>query len=157
MTAKHRDEPEAPTPPCTIGIGESQARVERAVEAERRAKRIGELNGPWAVLLKLTLIILPIFITLTFAWGTWVTSQIHKLDSSGAVTAQVLTELRVLSEASHRHEREIASLQSQFNVRTSARDREMDENRLAHSEIGAKLDRQSEKIDRLAERLASRQ
>ena len=45
----------------------------------KRSKRIGELNGPWAFLLKTTLVFMPVIFTLSVAWSVWVTTEIFAL------------------------------------------------------------------------------
>ena len=46
------------------------------------AQRIGELNGRWAILLKVTLVAVPAFTTLMLAsflpWAVWVTGNIYR-------------------------------------------------------------------------------
>jgi len=37
---------------------------------------IGQLNGWWAHLLKVTLVMFPVFMTAVLSWGTWATTEI---------------------------------------------------------------------------------
>ena len=163
MSAKRHDletDYKRSAPPCTIPISEAEARVEKAVHVER-AKRIGELNGPWSFLLKLILVVLPIFIAIMIGWSTWVTNRIHGLEEKSAVTFQIVAQIKTNTEMLQRHEREIAALQAQFDTRTRARDREMNDtlndNRLAHADIVTRMNLLSDKIDRIAERLMARE
>jgi hypothetical protein len=39
-------------------------------------KRVGELNGPWAFLFKIT----QLFFPLVVAWCVWATNQLHQMD-----------------------------------------------------------------------------
>ena len=39
-------------------------------------KRVGELNGPWALLFKIT----QLFFPLVVAWCVWATNQLHQMD-----------------------------------------------------------------------------
>lgn len=42
----------------------------------QEAKRIGELNGPWAIGLKIMLATYPIMFASLLGWGTWVTKEL---------------------------------------------------------------------------------
>ena len=57
-------------------------------------KPIGELNGPWAFLLKASLAILPIFMSTMIAWGVWVTKSINNLEVTSAVINKVSEQIR---------------------------------------------------------------
>lgn len=105
---KHAQEP-LPAPPCYT----PNDRVD-AVAAEKAvviAKRIGELNGPWAALLKLGLVAVPLFISMTVAWGTWVTSRISHLETSAAVITKVVDQITTNASSIIQHEKELVSLQ----------------------------------------------
>jgi len=45
-------------------------------------KKIGELNGKWAFMLKVVLMLLFVSIPTFFAWGTWVTTSIFEQSTS---------------------------------------------------------------------------
>ena len=47
----------------------------------KRSKRIGELNGKWAFLLKTFLIFMPMFTMLGVSWGVWVTNAVFDLQA----------------------------------------------------------------------------
>lgn len=38
-------------------------------------RKIGDLNGPWAALLRFSLVMSPIIVTTLLTWGTWLTSK----------------------------------------------------------------------------------
>lgn len=50
------------------------------------SKRIGSLNGPWSVLLRLSLATYPILLLALFSFFTWVVVQIHQLEIWRATT-----------------------------------------------------------------------
>lgn len=163
MTAKHLDRPEPATPPCTIGLGEAaeqtRAEVARAVAHER--KQLGQLNGPWVRAYKVTqTIVFPALLTISgWLWTELraLNAEIGELKKSNAVLQQVVSQIKTNAEILQRHDRDLAALQAQFVTRTSARDREMDENRTAHTEIMSEQRRLGEKMDRLSERIAARE
>jgi hypothetical protein len=61
--------------------------------------RIGELNGRWALLLKITLIVVPFITTLVTAafipWAVWVTGNIY----TSRQTSEMMTQLIADSKA----------------------------------------------------------
>jgi len=42
-------------------------------------KPLGELNGKYALLFKINMIVLPIFMSALLTWGVWVTASIYDL------------------------------------------------------------------------------
>ena len=42
-----------------------------------QSKKIGEIDGPWAITFKINLVLLP---ALIIGWGIWTTKQIHALE-----------------------------------------------------------------------------
>ena len=46
--------------------------------APRPHKRIGELNGPWGVLFKVVLVIVPLMVPPIIAWASWATNRIFE-------------------------------------------------------------------------------
>jgi hypothetical protein len=44
-------------------------------------KLIGELNGKWASLFKISLVVTPLFISLVVTWGAWATQAVYGHDS----------------------------------------------------------------------------
>lgn len=45
-------------------------------EADNVRRRIGELNGPWALLLKMSLAAFPVIMSILIPWLIWVTSEV---------------------------------------------------------------------------------
>ena len=43
-------------------------------------KLIGELNGKWSMLFKVSLVATPLAITLIVSWGTWATAKVYAHD-----------------------------------------------------------------------------
>jgi hypothetical protein len=131
-------------------------------------KRIGELNGPWAFLLKFTLGLFPIFVPLIAAGAWWVVSRINILEKNQAVVEQIVQQIKINTETLNRHEKMLGSTDSalaalirelgpldqrirlfvtraEWELRNETRDREMNtlahSNTTQHSDILAKLDR----------------
>ena len=131
-------------------------------------KRIGELNGPWAFLLKFTLGLFPIFVPMIAAGGWWVVSRITALEKDAAVVEQIVQQIRINTETLGRHEKMLGATDSalaalirelgpldqrirlfvtraEWELRNETRDREMTTlsvtNTQQHSDIIAKLDR----------------
>ena len=42
---------------------------------------IGELNGRWALLLKVNLIAVPVLLSVVITWATWVTTRVFAVDT----------------------------------------------------------------------------
>lgn len=75
-------------------------------------KPIGELNGPWAFMLKASLAILPVFMTSSIAWTVWVTQRINALETNAAVVGKMTEQIAINTPKINTHEREIAMLQA---------------------------------------------
>lgn len=71
-------------------------------EHTKRAKPIGELNGRWALLFKVTQVIIPIFILaisgIGIPWCVWVTKQLNE-HTVAIITAQKWQEAHPTTEA----------------------------------------------------------
>ena len=76
-------------------------------------KPIGELNGPWAFLLKASLAILPIFMSTMIAWGVWVTKSINNLEVTSAVINKVSEQISANATMIATHEKALTILQTQ--------------------------------------------
>lgn len=46
----------------------------------KRRKTIGELNGPWSILFRITQVLLPVVGIILVPWTVWVTQSITRLD-----------------------------------------------------------------------------
>jgi hypothetical protein len=61
-------------------------------------KTIGSLNGMWAFLLKGSLVAFPVFLTVSIAWASWITSETFKnksfRDQGDRVTALDMAKQR---------------------------------------------------------------
>ena len=44
------------------------------------SKLIGELNGKWSFLFRVSLVLMPIFTGIIITWGTWVTTKVYAHD-----------------------------------------------------------------------------
>ena len=62
--------------------------------------RIGELNGRWALLLKTTVVVIPILTALVTAaflpWSVWVTSNIYTMQNTTAVIDDLVKEAKAV-------------------------------------------------------------
>ena len=62
--------------------------------------RIGELNGRWALLLKSTLIVIPVLTTLVTAaflpWSVWVTSSIYASQDNTELIERLMQEAKAV-------------------------------------------------------------
>ena len=95
--------------------------------------RIGELNGRWAMLLKLTLIAVPVLTTLITAaflpWAVWVTSNIY-------ASQQTVEIVRQLSVDVHEIEVKVQNLPSaEWKDRIVKLEEASFDNREDHAEI----------------------
>ncbi len=131
-------------------------------------KRIGELNGHWAFLLKFTLGLFPIFVPLIAAGAWWIVTRITILEKNQAVVEQIVQQIRINTETLGRHEKMLATTdtaltalirelgpldqrirlfvtRAEWELRNDTRDREMaalvQANTTQHADIVAKLDR----------------
>lgn len=63
-------------------------------------KPIGELNGRWALLLKVTLVTIPVLTTLVTAsflpWAVWVTTNVYTAQQTSNIVAKVADDLDVM-------------------------------------------------------------
>ena len=136
--------------------------------SESLHKRIGELNGPWAFLLKITIGLFPVFIPLAVASGWWVVSRITILEKNQAVQEQIVQQIKINTEALNRHEKQLSATDSvlaalirelgpldqrirlfvtraEWELRNETRDKELAtanaENAKQHAEIIVRLDR----------------
>ena len=96
-------------------------------------KLIGELNGKWALLFKISLVLTPLFISLIVTWGAWTTSKVYAHDVAltrleswkdigprfTAVDAQAL-ELRVKEQVAEINERKFQALMAKLDELTMA-------------------------------------
>jgi hypothetical protein len=96
-------------------------------------KMIGELNGKWAILFKVSLVLMPIFTGVIITWGTWTTSRIYNHDIEiarirafidqgprfTANDAQAL-ELRVISRIADSNERKFSELLGKLQLLTDS-------------------------------------
>lgn len=111
------------------------------MKVELAHKPIGELNGPWAFLLKVSLTVLPIFMSTVLAWGVWVTKSVNELSKNDAVTVEISKQIAVNTGTIARHDREIGVLVStvgrfnefvtraEWELRNKTRDTELSQDR----------------------------
>jgi len=52
----------------------------RYLEEHDKRQTIGNMNGPWAVTLKLALVLMPILIVWTLSFGVWTVNSVHGLE-----------------------------------------------------------------------------
>lgn len=102
------------------------------------SKRIGELNGPWSWLLKVMLVVLPVFVLSMVTWATWVTKTVHTVETRisefdtwrqnrpGFITADQARTLRLEIEA---------SLRTQIDQTTSIIISKLDDNKSQLNEL----------------------
>ena len=45
------------------------------------SKPIGQMNGPWALLLKFSLVTYPILASAIISWGIWVTANVYEIQN----------------------------------------------------------------------------
>ena len=62
--------------------------------------RIGEMNGRWALLLKATLVVIPVLTTIATAaflpWAVWVTSSLYAVQHNSELINQMLAEAKAV-------------------------------------------------------------
>jgi len=68
------------------------------------------LKGTWDTLLKVALVVIPIFIPVILAWGVWTTSQIFSIQSDNKLNQQVVTQLSANSSVLAQHEKSLTEL-----------------------------------------------
>lgn len=76
------------------------------------SKQIGELNGPWALLLRFLLVLFPILIPAVLAWGVWVTQRVSDLERGNAVMEKVVEQISINTLTIGRHEKELTTMQT---------------------------------------------
>ena len=64
------------------------------------SKLIGELNGKWSFLFRVSLVLMPIFTGIIITWGTWVTTKVYAHDVTFAKVEAFMesTYLRTTSD-----------------------------------------------------------
>ena len=79
-------------------------------------RRIGELNGPWAFLLKVMLGGVPIFLPFLIGWAVWVTQRIATIETSTAINGkgieQVDRQLTAAAAKVNSHDMQLAAVQT---------------------------------------------
>ena len=134
-------------------------------------------SNAWAILFKIANAAV-LFVVLP--WTVWATRELFNLRQEVAIVAVVQKQIAVNTETLARHEKAISATESalvalirelgpldqrirlfvtraEWELRNDTRDRELlaekSDNRASHESISQKLDRQSEKLDRLIERM----
>jgi hypothetical protein len=79
-------------------------------------KPIGEMNGPWALLLKTILVGLPILFPFIIGWGIWVTRSINEQATQNAVICEVVKQQGANSAILARHELNLSDLKTSTAV-----------------------------------------
>jgi len=77
-------------------------------------KRIGELNGPWAFLLKTSLVAVPIFVPFLIGWAVWVTQRINSLETGAAVINKITEQIAVNTPKLAAHEKQLTVMDTQM-------------------------------------------
>lgn len=44
-------------------------------------KQIGQLNGPWSILLRFVLVLIPVLLPVFIAWAVWVTGKLYETNN----------------------------------------------------------------------------
>lgn len=77
-------------------------------------KPIGELNGKWAVMLKLTILIVSILLPFLMTWGIWVTAHVyssrHHIISTSSFRNRLVETEKIANQMVH----EISKLEYEY-------------------------------------------
>ena len=101
------------------------------------AQRIGELNGRWAILLKVTLVAVPAFTTLMLAsflpWAVWVTGNIYQVQGHSGQIILMMDSLQSINT-------KVSDLPpEEWKARIKITEMEMKQNNIDHTQIKVML------------------
>ena len=97
-------------------------------------KRIGELNGPWAFLLKISLVVVPIMISSLIGWAVWATQKIMSLEITSALNTQASAQIITTSLRRETQEKESR------RIDRDSVDKELRDIKESQREMGRKID-----------------
>ena len=113
-------------------------------------KTIGELNGVWALSLRIMLATYPLLVTALIAWSTWVTVNLVELRQWKAIGLQTTSDAKVMKlEITAERDLAIAAFRTSF-------DPVIDSARKANLDIQSKLQDQQFEIQRLQDRVGKK-
>ena len=109
--------------------------------------RIGELNGRWAILLKVTLVAIPCITTLFIAsflpWAVWVTGNIYTSRQTAEIVGSMESKVENLNTA-------VQNLPPpEWKARTIKLEEAAIENREAHAEIKVVLEQNKQTLSEI--------
>ena len=58
--------------------------------------RLGELNGKWALLFRVNMVVLPIFVGGIMGFGAWAVSEIHDNDKVSDANREAIIDLKAM-------------------------------------------------------------
>lgn len=111
---------------------------------------IGEMNGRWAMVLKMSLIIFPIFVSFGTGWATWATREIMSTSYTMFTSEDAKSlEVKMHSEIDELSNRIHGMPPDEWRIRVMNLEEDGKESIRQNSKILVELDHIKEELDRL--------